>query len=320
MSGLFLGQPVARDAEGKVSWAINALKKAELWTRQLAAITVNYDDTSTSLGVRNVQGAIEALDTSVDALLAELYPPGHLFGLTLSNNAGDATNDIDFAAGTARDSTSTADMVATAMTKQLDVSWAAGTAAGGRMSAAAIANTTYHCFVIKNPTSGLVDFGFDTSATAPTLPTGYTKFRRIGSIVRTGGAIKAFKQDGDRFRWTAASVQDVAATAPGTSAVTRTLTVPLGIVVQADIAVDIANVTSAQIFGLLTALDETDRAASTTDANCGAGNGTGRHFQAVMLVKTDTSAQIRSRLSASGASDVLNIYTFGWIDTRGRLA
>lgn len=125
---------------------------------------------------------------------------GQIFGLTLSNNATDATNDIDIAAGSAVDSTGVVSMLlASSLTKRLDAAWAVGTNQGGRMSAAAIADTTYHVFLIRRPDTGVVDVGFDVSPTAPTLPANYTQFRRIGSIIRSAGAILLFFQNGDYF-------------------------------------------------------------------------------------------------------------------------
>lgn len=249
---------------------------------------------------------------------------GQLFGLTLSNDSG-GTTAIAVAAGSARDSTDTSTMaLASALTgKVLANAWTVGNA-GGFLDTGAVANTTYHVYLIKRPDTSVVDAIASTSASAPTLPANYTLYRRIGSIVRTGGAIKLFKQDGDRFRWTAASVQDVNATNPGTAAVTRTLTVPTGIVVWADVALFIQCGTSVGILILVTALDETDRAASGTDHNFGAGYTSANSANAALspsslMVKTDTSAQIRSRQSASGASDIFQINTFGWVDQRGRL-
>ena len=47
---------------------------------------------------------------------------------------------------------------------------------------AAIANTDYYVYLIKRVDTDVVDAIFSASATAPTLPTNYTLFRRIGSI------------------------------------------------------------------------------------------------------------------------------------------
>ncbi|HAM57334.1 MAG TPA: hypothetical protein DCQ64_18755 [Candidatus Rokubacteria bacterium] len=249
-----------------------------------------------------------------------------LTGLTLSNNGADATNDLDVAVGAASSQDAViADRnlmsLTTAITKQLDAAWAVGTNQGGRMSAAAIANTTYHVHLIKRVDTGVVDVGLDVSATAPTLPTNYTKFRRIGSILREAGAIVAFSQIGDEFlRLT--PVLDVDVTNPGTAAVTRTLSVPIGIPVWALINVFMDQVASNYIV-YLSALDQADVAASAAVAPLGQlGTGAAPASAAELAwggrIRTNTSAQIRSRQSASGAGDIFRIATQGWIDRRGR--
>ena len=43
-------------------------------------------------------------------------------------------------------------------------------------------NTWYHVFIIHNPVADTYQGLFSLSATAPTLPAGYTKFRRLGAI------------------------------------------------------------------------------------------------------------------------------------------
>jgi len=257
------------------------------------------------------------LSTSTPAANSGLT--GALFGLTLSNDSG-GTTAIAIAAGTARDSTDVDFLtLAAALTgKVLANAWSVGNA-GGFLDTGAVGNNTYHVYLIKRLDTGVVDAIASLSASAPTLPTNYTEFRRIGSIVRVGGAIKLFQQDGDRFRWKSASVQDVAATNPGTSAVTRTLTVPTGIVVWADIVAAVNPTFTVGNFALLTSLDETDRAASSTDFNLSTGASAGNPaYSSALLIKTNTLAQIRSRLASSGGSDVLTINTFGWVDQRGR--
>lgn len=284
----------------------------------LARTTLISSSTGSKLSLSgNARVFVSALAQDIGAL-----PTGSLFGLTLANNGTDAVNDIDIATGSARDSTDVDNIVlSSALTKQLDAAWAVGNNAGMRATGVAIANTTYHIFLIKRPDTGVVDIAADTSASGANIAANtnaaYTELKRIGSILREGGAIVGFTQDGDRFRRKTA-VQDVSATNPGTSAVTRTLSVPTGIVVWADIAYQIANATSSAILALFTALDETDRAAASTDFNAAASNGTERRNTATMLVKTNASAQIRTRLGTSGASDIFQINTFGWIDRRGR--
>lgn len=247
---------------------------------------------------------------------------GLLFGMTLSN-AADATNDITTTAGACADSTGVRFLVGGAMTKRIDAAWAVGDGNGGLMSAAALTNATYHYFAILKDSDGTVDYGFDASATAPTMPTGYTYFRRIGSVVRAGATILAFTQIGDHFQLTT-PVNDIALNNPGTSAVLVTLSVPKGIKVTAQLDVALYDNTAlGATYGLITSPDQADTAAGFGFANL-ATTGTGALIaerQAARLeVRTDTSGRIRTRIDASDADRFVNGSTVGWYDTRGRFA
>lgn len=112
---------------------------------------------------------------------------GQIFGLTLSNNVTDATNDIDIAAGAAVDTTGTASMLlASSLTKRLDAAWAVGTGNGG-LDTGAVGNNTYYGYLIMRPDTGVVDAIFSLSSTAPTLPANYTLFAPLGQFARING-------------------------------------------------------------------------------------------------------------------------------------
>jgi hypothetical protein len=64
---------------------------------------------ATGTGYVSVVNGVYQSPVAVDAI--GRMPRGHIWGLTLSNNATDAVNDIDIAVGEARDSTNVADMV-----------------------------------------------------------------------------------------------------------------------------------------------------------------------------------------------------------------
>lgn len=261
------------------------------------------------------------------------FPSGMLYGCTIANNAGDASNDIDFAVGKCADSTNASIAVCSAMTKQLDSNWAAGTNQGMRYSGAAITNTSYHLWAVWKAGGVDQDYYADPSASAATVlghlqaETGgaaYAFLRRIGSIVRTSGAIKAFVQNGDTFLWdVAAADQAVSSVSLGTSAITKALTVPAGIVVNAILNLGLLrNSASAQIFMLVTPLAIADTTPSTTAftvatnfdaANAAYGSGNAQ-------IQTDVSGQIRFRISASSGNIGAAIQTAGWVDTRGRLS
>lgn len=242
---------------------------------------------------------------------------GHLFGLTLANNTTDATNDIDIAIGEAvSDDTVLADRslmsLTSAFTKQLDVAWAAGTAAGGRISTEALANGTWHVFLFQR-SGGQIDICFSQSLT-PTLPDSGTKKRRIGSILRESAVIVPFIQTGDNFlRKT--PVLTINVSNPGTSAVTRILAVPLTINVQALISL-LSGGGASPCHTYLSSLDQADIAASTGISSML--NDAGQFSEGMYTIKTDAAGSIRSRLSFSDASSTLQIGDHGWIDSRGR--
>lgn len=249
--------------------------------------------------------------------------PGAITGCTIANNGSDATNDIDFAAGTAADSTNAFLMtLGSTLTKRLDATWAVGNNQGGLFTGAA-ANTTYHCFIILRPDTGVVDAGFDTSAIAANRPASYTAYRRVGSIVRTGGSIKAFFQLGDFFYWSV-PVGDVSTLDPGTAVITSTITTPGGIRTVAMIEAGLTHTSGGANYAMLvTSTDQTD-----TDPGTAFSTGTYNVFAAAtssvaantswVTVRTNTSSQIRYRCGASTGSLRAVIKTFGFIDNRGQ--
>ena len=149
---------------------------------------------------------------------------GWLGGLTMSNDGTNPNPVVDTAAGVANADDATTLMTLPAFTKNANAAWVAGTGNGCLASGSSLAaNTWYHLFVIARTDTGVVDELCSTSATAPPLPTNYTKKRRIGSFKTDGAAhILAFSQLGDEFIW-ATPVTDVNVTTLGTTPVTYTL-------------------------------------------------------------------------------------------------
>lgn len=247
-------------------------------------------------------------------------------GYTMST-AGSSTT-MTIGAGQAADSTNASYITDTNAVAKTTGSWAVGTGNGG-LDTGTIANSTwYHFYAIIRPDTGVIDRLFSLSATAPTLPTNYTLFRRIGSAKTNGsGQWVKFYQDGDDFILDA-TVVDITATNPGTSAVNRTLaSVPSGIRVYADLVAEAYDPSSMVKAVLLTDLDISDETPSiyNTPANSDATNfGVSASVvgsnMAIKKVRTNTSAQIRSRVAGVGisSSTVLNIRTRGWTDKRGK--
>ena len=234
-------------------------------------------------------------------------PRGYLAGLKLSNNAGDATNDIDIAVGACRSFDNTTDLfLASALTKQLDADWAAGTNAGMRVGA--IANGTWHIYLFQR-SGGAYDITAEQTLT-PTLADGGTKYRRIGSILRSGGAIVAFTQFGDEF-WNTTPAVDLNTTAPATTVQTLTLSVP-----------DLINVIAIMRWRVSTATLVYVKPTTATDAAPsgagGPGVSAGNVAAAVtaLRIPTNTTRQINYRASAT--TGTIMAITDGWVDRRGR--
>jgi hypothetical protein len=238
------------------------------------------------------------------------FANGLIYGCTIANNALDATNDIDFGAGKCADSTNVAYMAASALTKRLDAAWAVGTNQGGLFSGA-IANTTYHCFIIMRPDTGVVDAGFDTSVTAANRPASYTYYRRVGSIIRSGGAIGAFIQTGDSFFWNNSAPTPDYDSSGNRAKAALALNVPSGIRVEAVLN---PSLTSDSTDATMTFYDGANTSAGFMIACTVESSLLGRTDQMVQQF-TNTSAQIQ--LAIAGFPFAARIRTSGWIDTRG---
>lgn len=239
---------------------------------------------------------------------------GYLSGLTLSNDVGTPNSVIDIAAGIADSSDNTTLMLLpTAYTKSTLATWTVGSGNGGLDTGTIAASTWYHIFVIERTDTQVVDVLISLSATSPTLPTNYTKKRRIGSILTNGsGNIVAFSQNRDEFLW-AVPLVDVSAATQGTTAVLYILTVPTGVQVNALTAGNMLNASAAAI--LVTSPDQTDSAVTNggiTTARTSAAT-VGSY---TISIRTNTSAQMRVR--ASVASTTLTVTTYGWVDGRGK--
>ncbi len=276
-----------------------------------------YDLVLTKTGVTFVAADTQdvVLFDPVDAISAFGAPvyTEELTGLGLANNGVDAINDLDIAVGAAASDHATILSrvmlnLPSALTKQIDATWAAGTNAGGRVSGQTLADGTWHVFLFRR-SGGAEDVCFSNTLSF-TLPDGGTHRRRIGSIVRAAGTIVAFKQEADLFRWVTKPALDFNTTS-GTAANTVTLTVPTGNVVLA-LGTYFQSAISVQYFS---PLDETDEAPSTTAAPIGQGTTSGIVAQQWGPLKTNTSGQIRMR---SSVNVTVRIATYGWIDRRGR--
>jgi len=238
---------------------------------------------------------------------------GHRYGLTLSNNGSDATNDIDIAVGSAASDGTTPYLMtlASALTKRLDASWAVGTNQGG-LDTGSIANTTYHVWLIQRSDTGVVDVLFSTSATSPTMPTNYDRKRRIGSILRESAAIVGFKQYNKRFLRNAPKIDSTVATA--FTSETITLSIPAGISVRPIFGSQLVLAASTNVVYLVGDADIGSAVFTIQQALTAAG-GLAADRIVIDAFVSNTNRQIYQALTiAAGTVSQRQIETFGWHD------
>ena len=238
--------------------------------------------------------------------------PGQIFGLTLSTAGSSATFAI--AAGSASDKNNADSIVLAAALSKTTSAWAVGSGNGG-LDTGAIANSTwYHAHLIKRVDTGVVDALVSLSATAPTMPTGYTLSRRLGSMKTNGSAQwTAFNQVGDQFN--IASVSDYGPS--GTSTATlRTLSVPTGVIVRPLLEVFMCGGAAATTRSYVAPAANSALEVEAAFSDAGSTN----VYSTNNLVgpPTNTSAQIYIRVPNLSGGGNLNFYTNGWIDRRGQ--
>jgi hypothetical protein len=300
----FISNEVANEWEHGTGHMTDSLTlvRDTIWDSSNSGSAVSF-----SSGTKDVTQAISA-----QALWA---PRGYIDGMVCSNDSGTPSTKLDVAAGLCRDDTD-ALCIRFASSKTIDCTT---TGANGLDTGALAASTWYYMFAIGKRDGSAQAALASTSASTPTLPSGYAYKRRIGAFKTDASShILAFSQVGDVFMW-GVPVGDVNTTNPGTSAVTQALTVPTGIVVEAIIYISVRDASTAP-FVLVTPLSVADTTPSASAFNIEMQGSTNHSVSTLVRVLTNTSAQIRTRWSTSGASDTWKISTHGWIDQRGKNA
>lgn len=301
------------------NWSMGNFKIGSLANGTLANDAVNKSQLDAAVGfpVQYVAQTLTAAQQAQARSNISAALKGQLFGLNISNNSTDSANDFDIAAGEAasEEANPVLMVLASAITKRVDAAWTVGTGNGG-MDTGSINTGTVHIWLIQRSDTGVVDVLFSASATAPTMPTNYDRKRRIGSIPRNAGTNYGVTQIGDDF-YHKGPPNDGSFADPGISAILRTLTVPSGIVVTAIINVFYDGASGSSSALLITSPSQNDQSPGTgsyTFFTAATGRVSGQ-----IRCATNTSAQIRARLSLSNASTTYAFVTNGWTDTRGRV-
>jgi len=243
---------------------------------------------------------------------------GHIAGLTYAKNG---SNTIDIAAG-----------VATANDGETVMSYAGDTALDlaalfdddGLLDTGTVANTNYELYLVRNPGTEDVRPLAVVEGDAPTLPSGYTQYRKFGWLKREAGSIVAFNTyelsgGGIEFKW-ANPREDIRLSATLTS--TRrldALSVPLNFSVLALITpsyYDTVGITQARICSP----DEADAAVYTPNGAYTTGVRNGNMYSlnteltsfGDLRIRTNASGQIAARTSAGATADLYVVQTNGF--------
>jgi hypothetical protein len=232
--------------------------------------------------------------------------PGQLT-LSYSN-----TTTFGIAAGSVSDTTGGYTLeLSTAWTKTT-AAWAAATGNGSLDTGSVGASKTYHVFLIRKDSDGSTDILISLSATAPTMPAGYTYKRRIGCF-RTDGSnnILKFYQNGNIFHFDAPIEDRSESTLANTDRIAVTVSAPEGTFGIFNVGIR-CNTSGANHYIIAQATRETDSAVSASNCTHRVYNDMSIvHIE--MAIYVDTSRQIAIRGDSTTIS--CRIATFGWIDT-----
>ena len=266
----------------------------------------------------------EVAEILADTGIISGTPDDYLTGLEMEQ-ATDTDHDITINNGLCRDSTNAETIEFTsAITKQIDADWMAGSDMGGFPSGLTLlADKWYHVFVLYNPTTDAVDAGFDIDISASNLladATDYTAFRRIGSVLTDASLnITPFLQTGSYFYLKDDTVDLDKTTTTDETDIYLTLTVPIGVKVRPLFRTHCQwsvgtgrtawfyspeGVWSANIYSKFEAGVTPFPASQLQSGNCSGS------------IYTNTSGQIR--YTHTGANnEVFRLWTYGYIDPRG---
>lgn len=272
-----------------------------------------------------VRQAIDAKIAQAIGGITQQFDPGYIFGLHLSNVAGQEATHISLGTGFCRDRQRSRNVFVNApLIKRLDQVWAPGNNAGGRFSdAAPRADGTYHVILLTNNANpAQIDVGFSNTETGAGHPTGWTPRRRVGSLLTdANGHWVLFQQLGDEFILRR-QIRSSHATPP-TARAFITLNVPTGITTMARVApfwTGLPGLTTT--YGLLTTTAHANIPPDANNFNLygQVGQEAGQAIRDVQcpvtVLRADSLRRVALRVSA--ARGIMSIFTQGWFDTRNR--
>lgn len=249
----------------------------------------------------------------VSALFGTRY--GHTHAHGDGAGGGDQVNDWTFTAGGCMDITGAYWIQSVALTKQLDVGWAVGNAAG-LLDTGAVGNSDYYLFVIARSDTGVTDYLASLSPTAPTMPSNYDFKRLVGWCKRVAGVnvlMTTYETEGGGLEllWSSPTLDINLANTLTTTRRTDAVKVPLNFSVLAHLNVGVTDAASTGAW--IYSPDQTDLAPSLTVAPLVTHVATvaGTLYPSTMRIRTSSAGLIAARATAA-TMDLYVVSTMGF--------
>ncbi|HEV2555251.1 MAG TPA: hypothetical protein VGV17_15965 [Bosea sp. (in: a-proteobacteria)] len=210
--------------------------------------------------------------------------------------------------------------LASTMTKQINVTWSAGSGGSvGCLDAGSEAsNTAYYVSIIGNPTTGAVDFIASASASSPTLPSGWTVRLDLMVVFNDGSAnLRSITNIGDEVYFTAAPIQDYTNTSFAGGA--RTL-VPLTLPARRCLAIINCHFFAGGTAGAVwvTSPDNTDFEPAVTTGRATGYLAVSASLQFSDLRVSTATGQVGVRFGTGMSGGQVYVATVGFVYPRGR--
>jgi len=243
--------------------------------------------------------------------------------ITIANNATTPNTDIDFSGGKFDFSDGSGQAIASALTKRLQSSgsWSAGAGGNLLLSGARANSSTYHLYAMAKA-DGTTDYGalLGVANTDPNptsvLPSGYTKFNRVGSILTdASGNIRAFTQNEKLFSLITPLISQNVNILTN-SRLPYSIDVPVGIKTLANIYGSVNKNVSGSSQTYISDLATTDIDPTTLSGFYTMVCNISYNSNAEIWRTTNKSAQIGIRSNNNGGanSTQILIMTLGWYD------
>jgi len=223
--------------------------------------------------------------------------------------APSGATSIVFSGGNMKYDDGTGQTVVPPYTKNLNASWAPGSAGGLDTGSVAI-NTTYFCYAISKADGSDADYIFTAAYDSPTFPVLYTKKEYRGPVKTDGaGNIRAFKQTKHRFEWDVIQNDLSIISATAAAQIFALPSIPVG--KEVVVMFNINGGDNAYWFNLITSPTQTDTAPSITQCTFAVDFGSNNQYAEI---RTNSLGQLRTRWSGTFAMSSYNWNVIGFKD------